>query len=152
MIVFLINYESNSEGNIPPVENVIKNFNENTKIGMRETELYNYINKSEWKILPRSRVFAAKKIDHKEYCIEFLILERDDIDSIKILIELIGKKTIRVLNNYCIYFKKVNDTLYNSKNLSVLINSKCTNIINGNNDRAKRIVDSLINENKLDKK
>lgn len=148
LIIFSILVEDDvflKENTLLSLNNIIERFKSNIKIGMSENELMEYTSNNGYKIVPKSRIYAAKKINGIDYSFEFFILEREDNDSLKILVSLICKENVRIVNNYCMFFKKKYNDNIKSKYLSELFQSQCKDMINNENERkAINNLDSLL--------
>lgn len=127
--------------NEPGTDYVLK---EKMYIGMQEHELLKYMEEAKWRIIPKTRLFAAKKINGKDYSFEFFLICKEKPDSIKILLQLICKHNIRVLNNYCVLCDTVKVNNITNKNIPAFLRNSCKKIIDDKSDKANKILDSLV--------
>ena len=51
-------------------------------IGMQENELLKYMEEEKWRIVPKTRLFAAKNIEGKDYSFDFLWVYPDFPNSV----------------------------------------------------------------------
>lgn len=116
-------------------------------IGMQEREFLKSMEENGWHIVPKTRLFAAKKIEGKEYSFEFFVISKEKPDSILMLIQLICKRNIRVLNNYCCFCDGCNMNVFTNKNISSILKKDCKKVIEANVDKGKEKLDSLVVEN-----
>lgn len=113
-------------------------------IGMQENELLKYMEEEKWRIVPKTRLFAAKNIEGKDYSFEFLLICTEKTDSIRILLQLICKHNIRILNNYCIFYDTVKVNKISNKNLPTILKTSCKKIVDDKNYKGKQTLDSLV--------
>lgn len=117
---------------------------EKISAGMLNDTLSLVLKENGWHIMPKSRLFGAQKINGKEYNIEFYIAGKENNDSLKMLVKLIGKRNIRILNGYCVYNDTAKVKLYTSKHYINILKKNCSTQILNNDSLGSAIIDSIV--------